>query len=277
MIEHFGATNQGPVRENNEDWVASHSPEDIELRLSKGYLFAVADGVGGGLAGEVASREAIETLFTSYYANPKRWGRALQEAFQQANLHVYDLGQKNPAYRRMQTTLSALALMNDQAVLGFVGDSRIYQVRQGKIQQLSRDHSEVQELVRMQIITPEEARRHPRRNVITRSIGSDPLLQIEYRNIEVEIGDIFVLCTDGLWEPVEEQDILSAVTKHPPEAACHHLMALAIERGTSDNLSLQIARVDGWERKPQFVTRQPSLWQRTLHWFGPKARHQKET
>jgi serine/threonine protein phosphatase PrpC len=269
MIEHFGACEQGSVRDNNEDYIASHRPEEIDLRLSKGYLFAVADGVGGESAGEVASREAVDALFRAYYANPKRWGRALQEAFQQANLHVYDLSQGNPEYRRMQTTLSAIALMNDQALVGFVGDSRIYQVRKGAIQQLTRDHSEVQELVRMQIITPEEARRHPRRHVITRSIGCDPLLQIEYRSIEVEIGDIFVLCTDGLWEPVEEQEIVDIVTNHPPEAACRQLVELAIERGTCDNLSLQVARVVSWERIPNVSTAyRPSLWERVLRRFG---------
>src|SRR5579863_7255797 len=108
MIEHSGASEQGPVRTNNEDYIAHCCPQDADVRAAKGYLFAIADGVGGNLAGEVASREAAEKLLEGYYGSSKRWGRALQEAFVQANLHVYDLGHSVPEYRRMSTTPSAI-------------------------------------------------------------------------------------------------------------------------------------------------------------------------
>jgi protein phosphatase len=269
MIEHSGASETGPVRPNNEDFIAHECPEEAEVRHSKGSLFVVADGVGGGLAGEVASREAVSKLMSLYYSSSSVWGRALQEAFQQANLHIYDLSQDNPDYRRMQTTLSAIALVNNQAIVGHVGDTRIYRVRGHEIQQLTRDHSEVAELVRMQIITPEEARHHPRRNIITRSVGSELLLQAEFHNVEVELGDIFVLCTDGLWEPVEEAEIASAVTGHSASAACRLLLDLAVERGTHDNLSIQVAKVVEWDRHAAPVqTRQPGLLQRALGLFG---------
>lgn len=271
MIEHSGFSEQGPVRANNEDFIAHCCPEEVDVRLSKGYLFAIADGVGGALAGEVACKEAADKLIDFYYNSPKVWGRALQEAFQQANLHVYDLSHSNPDYRRMQTTLSAVALMNDQAVVGHVGDTRIYQVRGREIQQLTKDHSEVEELVRMQIITREEARNHPRRNIITRSIGSEPFLQAQFRNIEVELGDIFVLCTDGLWEPVAEQEIVSTVTGRPTADACRLLLDLALERETQDNLSLQLVKVVEWER---CVVRQApprlGLLHKALRIFGKK-------
>src|SRR5579863_1366589 len=101
MIEHSGASEQGPVRTNNEDYIAHCCPQDADVRAAKGYLFVVADGVGGSRSGEVASREAAEQLLAGYYESPKRWGRALQEAFGAANTHVYDLSHTNPEYRRM--------------------------------------------------------------------------------------------------------------------------------------------------------------------------------
>ena len=248
MIQYSGASEQGPVRTNNEDFIAHRSPEEDALRCARGHLFAVADGVGGGQAGEVASKEAAQTLINLYYSLPGTWGRALQEAFQKANEHVYDLGRSRPEYRKMQTTLSAIAVLNNEAIVGHVGDTRIYQVRDREIEQLTRDHSDVAELLRMRLITPDEARHHPRRNVITRSIGSEMLLQAQYRNIEVELGDHFVLCSDGLWEPIEDRELVHAVTRHSPAHACRTLLDLAIERGTSDNLSIQIIKVVEWER-----------------------------
>lgn len=269
MIEHSGFSEQGPVRETNEDFIAHQCPEEPAVRLSKGHLFAIADGVGGTQAGEVASREATQQLISSYYGSPKRWGRAMEEAFQRANLHVYDLGLSNPEYRKMQTTLSAIVLVEDRAMIGHVGDTRIYLVRGGTIQQLTRDHSEVNELVRMQIITPEMARHHPRRNIITRAIGTTPFLQPEFRKIEIEPGDIFVMCTDGVWEFVEEQEILTTLTEFTPAESCRRLLDGAIKRGTNDNISIQIAKVVKCERSD--ASRSPSKpnWlQRKLQIFG---------
>jgi protein phosphatase len=273
MIEHFGATEQGPVRTNNEDFILHYSPEEAEARLAKGHLFVVADGVGGNLSGEVASREASKTLISTYCASPKRWGKALQDAFQAANLHVYDLSQTSSEYRRMQTTLTAIALVGNQGIIGHVGDTRAYRVRDKKIEQLTRDHSEVSELVRMQIITPEEARHHARRHIITRTVGGEPFLQPEFHNIEVEVGDVFLLCTDGLWEPLEEQEIAEIIGNYSPGDACRQLLDLAISRETSDNLSLQIVKVNAWERRAADADPSGATWlQRTLGFFG---KHQK--
>jgi serine/threonine protein phosphatase PrpC len=273
MIEHSGISEQGPVRPNNEDFIACRCPEEADVRFSKGHLFVIADGVGGSMAGEVASREAADMLLRLYYTSSRQGAKALQEAFQQANLHVYDLSQSVPEYRRMQTTLSAIALIGRQAFIGHVGDTRIYQVRRQKIQQLTWDHSEVAELLRMQIITPEEARHHHRRNIITRSIGSALLLQPDFRTIEVEIGDIFVLCTDGLWEPVTEQEIAAAVAANPPSAACRMLIDLAIERKTTDNLSVQVVKVVEWEEDTtRTASPKTSLLRRSLQMLGKKQK-----
>ena len=271
MIEHAGLSEQGPTRPNNEDYITHGCPEDAAIRVAKGHLFVIADGVGGSLSGEVASREAADTLLRLYYESSRGVHKSLLEAFRQTNLRVYDLSQTVPEYRQMQTTLSAIALAEKRAVIGHIGDTRIYLARRREIQQLTKDHSEVGELMRMQIITPEEARSHPRRNIISRSIGSSPFLQADFRHVEVEIGDVFILCTDGLWEPVSEQEIAEVVAEYPPAMACRRLLDLAIERKTNDNLSIQIVKVVEWEQSAEGAApRKPNVWRKALQIFSRK-------
>lgn len=242
-LEHAALSDQGPVRENNEDFLAHHGPNDAKSEHHKGWLFTVADGVGGNRAGEVASSQASQKLIESYYHGSSNPRKALRDAFSKANLHIVDMGHANPEYRRMETTLSAILLIANQLFIGHIGDSRIYRVRAGEIEQLSTDHSEVGELVRMRLISEEEARHHPRRNVITRSMGSDLLVQVDFREEDLQAGDCFVLCTDGLWEPVEDNEIAGVVTSCTPAEACQTLIKLALERGTADNLSIQVIKV----------------------------------
>lgn len=271
MIEHAGLSEPGPARPNNEDFIACGCPEEADVRAAKGHLFVIADGVGGSLSGEVASREAASALLRLYYESSRGVHKSLLEAFRQTNLRVYDLSQTAPEYCQMQTTLSAIALEGKRAVIGHIGDTRIYLTRQREIQQLTKDHSEVGDLMRLQIITPDEARTHHRRHIINRTVGSTPFLQADFRHVEVEIGDVFVLCTDGLWEPVAEREIAEAVTDYPPAIACRRLVDLAIERETSDNLSIQVVKVVEWERNEAVrASRKPNLWQRSLQIFSRK-------
>jgi PPM family protein phosphatase len=242
-LDYAGLSEQGPVRDNNEDFIACQIPPDPLLQGQKGYLFTIADGVGGHRAGEVASKQGTEKLIELYYAGGKNPLAALQRAFKQTNLHICDLGLTNPAYRRMATTLSAIALVGSQVHIGHVGDTRIYHIRGSAIQQLTRDHSEVGELVRMQILSPEEAQHHPRRHIITRSVGSDLMTQIDFRTEPVQAGDSFVLCTDGLWEPLSAAEIAEVVQGAAAADACQRLVELALDRGTDDNLSVQVVKV----------------------------------
>ena len=266
MIEHAGISEQGHVRFRNEDFLAHEAPLDPEVQRRLGSLFVVADGVGGSGAGDVASRAATETLVSAYYGSNKRPDRALLHAFARANLHVYDLGLKAGAFR-MQTTMVALALVGDKAYVAHVGDSRAYRVRSAtNIQALTRDHSEVAELVRMQILTPENARHHPRRHIITRSVGSLPVLQVPSRVETLEPGDAFVLCTDGLWEPLDDFDIAGIVTAHAPAEACRRLIALGLERQATDNLSALIVKVLEVEKESAAgVPNSRTWWQTLLH------------
>ncbi|GAC1386320.1 MAG: Stp1/IreP family PP2C-type Ser/Thr phosphatase [Herpetosiphon sp.] len=246
MIEYAGLSEQGPVRLRNEDYIAYLEPPEQELQLRKGSLFVVADGVGGSNAGDVASKEAALHMIQSYFRSNQSPQRALRDAIKRANLHVYDLGLSQTAYRRMETTLSALLLLGSYALITHVGDSRVYRVRDGVAEQLTDDHSEVGELVRMQLIDAEAARHHPRRNVITRSVGSDLMLQPDVRLEPLQADDVFVLCTDGLWEPVGADEISTIVQETSAAAACRNLVELALQRDTCDNVSVQIVRVSGW-------------------------------
>lgn len=272
MIEYAGVSEQGPVRPNNEDYLAHYDPGDSTVRGQKGQLFVLADGVGGQRAGEVASSEAAQKLIQSYYATSKKPLRALQQAFQQANLHIYDMGLANPDYRRMETTLSALTIIGNQAFVGHVGDTRIYRLRGTQIEQLTNDHSEVGELARMQLITVEEARHHPRRNVITRTVGKELFLKVDMRTEAVELGDAFVLCSDGLWEPVGEQDIVEIVRNASAAEACQQLLHLALERESCDNISVQVIKVLDWDSEtPDAADDKPSLLRRTFRFLGNQS------
>lgn len=268
-LDFAGLCEQGPVRPNNEDFITHCCPAEENGVPGRGALFVVADGVGGSRAGEVASKEAAERLLQYYYVSSRKARRALQDAFTQSNLHVYDLSLTHAEYRRMQTTLTGLLLVGHTAHLGHVGDSRIYRVRGGAIEQLTNDHSEVGELVRMSIITAEDARHHPRRNVITRTIGGELLLKPDFRVEPLETGDIFVLCTDGLWEPVEEDVIAEIASSYPAEEACRRLIDLAIDRGATDNISIQTIKVLGLgPRPPETDGNKQGLLRRAIRLIG---------
>ena len=268
MIEHAGTSEQGHVRFRNEDFIAYQAPDDAEFNRRKGFLFVVADGVGGSGAGDVASREAVGMLVRSYYASGKAPERALREAFSRANLHIYDLGLKAGSFR-METTMVALALAGGRAYIAHVGDSRLYRVRgEREIEPLTRDHSEVAELVRMQILSPENARHHPRRHVITRSVGNQPILQTPTRTEVLEPGDTFVLCTDGLWEPLTDAEIAATVAGRLPQDACDALIALGLERQSTDNLSVQVVRVGAVEEENGPHAPNSSWWRQALGLLG---------
>jgi protein phosphatase len=242
-IEFAGISDQGNVRHKNEDSIGHKDPEDVDVRRNRGSLFIVADGVGGHGAGDVASQAAVKTVTEQYYALHGKADRALSNALQRANLHVFDLGiETNKA--RMQTTLSAIAFLGASACIAHVGDTRIYRVRGPKdFEQLTRDDSEVGELVRMKIVAPENARGHPRRSVITRSLGNETVLRPQSKVETVEVNDTFVMCTDGIWEPILDEEIAEIASGNEPEKACKMLIDMALERKSKDNVSAQVIRV----------------------------------
>ncbi len=230
MIEIASATrsDNGP-RPTNEDRCASNVPEPETLRR-KGALFALADGLGGHEGGEIASDTALRTLLEQYYSplSHPRIEAALQRAVQAANLAVFSLAEREPRYRSMATTLDALVVTPSLAYVAHVGDSRVYRLRAGTLRRMTEDHSEVAQLVRMRLVSPERSRDHPRRNVLTRTVGS---------------GLIVRLCSDGLWASVEEREIAQVMREENADHVCTTLVELALTHGADDNVTAQVIEV----------------------------------
>ena len=244
-----GLSTSGQVRDENEDAHVIVCPEDPVVRERRGYLTAIADGLGGQNAGQVASATALRALVDAYYAPTaaSRVEPALQHATQVANLRVHDASRANADFRGMQTTLSALVLAGTAAYVAHVGDSRVYHWRRGVLTAVTTDHSEAAELVRLRLVSPQALADHPRRNVLTRTIGSQLLLRPDFRRLTVEEGDTFVLCTDGLWSEVSDAEIAAAAEQTSPDEAVKWLVGLQLGRASQDNATAQIVRVTAIE------------------------------
>jgi PPM family protein phosphatase len=232
----------GCVREINEDCIRFVQPGDSEVVTKKGLLALVCDGMGGHSAGEVASNKAIDVISRVYYEESGAPQIALKKAFNQASREIFEMSEKDEALKGMGTTCTALVLKNGSALAAHVGDSRLYLVRNGGIYVMTEDHSEVMEMVKRGLISLEEARHHPDKNVILRAIGSHPEVEVSTWDepMPVREGDRFLLCSDGLYDLVEDEEIKTEIEKAEPQSACESLVALAKERGGHDNISVGI-------------------------------------
>src|SRR6185369_9836063 len=239
----------GPVRDNNEDFVGFWQPQTQEEKRSLGALAALADGVGGLERGEVASRLAVETSLATFREakGDQSPQQMLTQMFQAANLAVYDKGMENHGKSRMATTLCLVVLRNDEIVVGNVGDSRVYLVRKGEIRQLSTDHSYVGMQQKFGLISEQDAKTSEHRSILTRSVGQDPVIRVDLENATVFKGDRIVLCSDGLYAHVADSEIADIVSRLSPAQACRQLVALAEQRGTDDNLSIQVLQMNDVE------------------------------
>lgn len=244
-------TDVGRVRDHNEDWVAVYDPPTPEAK-HKGQLFVIADGMGGYLAGEVASRMAVETIQREYYADPSDDpATRLQNAVQTANAAVFDSAHSERAHSGMGTTIVATALIGRKAYIAAVGDSRAYIIHQGKLIQITQDHSFVGEQIRAGLLTKEQARLHPQRNVITRALGSQPTVQVDLFVGELSEGDVLIMCSDGLTGHVPEDRLQDVALELPPEQAIKKLIQMANENGGSDNISVIVLRAGAQTPSPQ--------------------------
>jgi serine/threonine protein phosphatase PrpC len=245
QVEASGLSEAGPHREINEDSLGAFVPQEAPGAERKGYLYVVADGMGGHLAGEVASATAVSTLREEYYSpsSHSRIEPALRQAVQAANLRVHDLAHRHAEYRSMGTTLTSVALAGNCAYVAHVGDSRAYHWRSGQLNQLTADHSEAAELVRMRILKPDKVRSHPGRSVLTRSIGTTLISRPDFLRQPIASGDRFILCSDGLWSEVEDAELTEVVGAGSPAEACRELMDRVLARGCPDNASVQVLHV----------------------------------
>jgi protein phosphatase len=222
-------------------------------------LYAVADGMGGHNAGEIASQEAIDTLHGMVRrgidvvraldrdapdpADVRRGQRLLESAVQAATYMVFGLAQHDPEQQGMGTTLSALLLVGNIGITAQVGDSRIYLIRGGVASQMTEDHTLIAWQLKQGIISPEEAVTSPHKNVITRAVGSREYVQVDVATFPVESGDAFLLCSDGLHGYLRDADEIPPITDLGPVTACRRFIDLANERGGKDNITAVVVEV----------------------------------
>lgn len=238
------ASDVGLRRDHNEDCYASWAPADPAERAKRGELLIVADGMGGSAAGEVASRTAVDTVVDQFRESEEEPGPALKHAVEAAHRAVHQLGREKSELAGMGTTCTAVAVRGRELRFAHVGDSRAYLVHSGHIRQLTSDHSLVAQLVQQHLMTPEQARLDPRRNVLTRSIGVGENVEVEQGsyNAELSPGDTILICSDGLHGLVADEELAKVAGEQDLDQACAEFVALAKQRGGYDNITVILAR-----------------------------------
>lgn len=243
-IDHFGVTDVGVKRSHNQDAFTVQKAPDRDHWERVGHLFIVADGMGGHAVGEKASAKAVQEIPLTYVKHVQDGpAAALRHAFQEANAGINAIGTSTPEFRGLGTTATALVLRHEGAWLAHVGDSRAYRIRSGQIQQLTYDHSYAWEMARRLGIPPEELG-DVKKNVIVRSLGPDPLVQVDVEGpYPLEDGDTFVLCSDGLSNQVPPEEIGAVIGVLRIDEAARFLIELANLRGGPDNITVLIVRI----------------------------------
>lgn len=257
-------THVGCVRQNNEDnfYLQGHIREDVNEQQAKWdctapdvcFLAAVADGMGGEAAGELASLTAVRALRPSVFALAQE---TLQESVTRANDRICEEIRNNGG-RRMGSTLAALFIDEGKALCGNIGDSRCYRMRGGTLTQLSTDHNKARRMVELGVLTPEQAAHHRSRHELTRHLGifeEEMVLRPTFcEPVELREGDVFLLCSDGLNDVVTDEAIAACLSDDiGPEVQASRLVQLALEGGGRDNITVVVIRVQG---------DRPALWQR---------------
>jgi protein phosphatase len=245
-IEVAGLTDVGCQRENNEDSYLYWEPAADEEFQRKGRLAVIADGMGGHEGGQEASRLAVETVREVYdHAFSGDPQAALLESFAAAHTRIQDYAEQHPAFQGMGTTCTALVVLGHQLFFAHVGDSRLYLVRDASLLRLTRDHSYVGRLVESGIVRAEDAEKHPQRHILTAALGAGREVAIDSAEqaVALQEGDDLLLCTDGLWGVVTEEELETAVTANTPAECCAALVKLARQRGGPDNITMQVLRI----------------------------------
>jgi protein phosphatase len=231
----------GTEREHNEDRCGTSSAGPACA------LVAVADGVSSSVAGEEASQTAIDVTLRVFgeQGSEVPAAKRLVLAVQQANIEVYDRALVVPELRGMATTLTAAVLDGGDLSIAHVGDSRLYLIRGEKIVQLTKDHTVVGERTRMGLLSEKRARKHPDRSTLTRSLGRELIVAVDRIRTSVETGDVVIVCSDGLYNVLEDEELREIASGRDAAGVCHALVDAANERGTLDNLTAAVVRVEG--------------------------------
>ena len=240
-----GSSDIGLIRKKNQDTFCLRLNEDAAAAAA-----VVCDGMGGAKGGETAAAIAAETFMEHLTAaawqelSPEGTAVLLRESVARANLSVFDRSRTDPALHGMGTTLVAAVVRGNGAVVANVGDSRCYCLTDGVLRRITVDHSHVQELVDRGIITPEEARIHPERNLITRAVGIRRKVLCDLFTFETGEGDRFLLCSDGLSGPLTDGEIRDILARtQTPEECCQELTRAALDRGAPDNVTVVVLDV----------------------------------
>ncbi len=230
----FSVTDVGSVRSVNEDSV---------LMLSESGLWAIADGMGGHQVGDIASAKIVDALAKIPHIELlSEMIDAVDDALINVNSDIIDYASKQPGNFSMGSTVVSLLLRGRVGAALWVGDSRLYRYRNGQLEQMTRDHSQVEELLQMGHITPEEMENHPQRNVITRAVGGEEDLYVDVNVFGAQIGDTFLLCSDGLYNAVTIDEITSMLNNRSAEDCAQILMQTALKKGASDNVSIIVLK-----------------------------------
>jgi serine/threonine protein phosphatase PrpC len=246
QLEVASLTDVGTERAHNEDR-CGHL-----LEAGPRGLLVVADGVSSAEAGETAAQTAVDVVLRTFAEQPPGTPtpKRLNRAAQQANIEVYDLATVVPELRGMTTTLTAVAVDAGELAAIHVGDSRLYLLRDGRLVQLTKDHTVAGERARLGLMSRQKARNHPDRSVLTRSLGRELIVPIDRLSNRVYRGDVLLVCSDGLYNTLEDPEIVGLIAGGTAEDACRRLIEEANQRGTLDNLSAAILRVVAGPERP---------------------------
>jgi serine/threonine protein phosphatase PrpC len=251
-IEFAQLSDPGMIRPRNEDYLGYVLPSSPEQVRSRGWLFALADGVGGQQQGEVASRAAIEEIMGGFRRAPamESHGPLLTRLVQAANARICETeAMAGPAGAGMASTVVACALRFDRATIAHVGDSRCYLIRKGQARVITSDHTVANEQLHLGILSKTEAESVPTRHILSRSLGSGLFVKVDINEVQVQPGDFLLLCSDGLHGAVGSAEIAHTVSGgRDLDAAANSLVASANRQDGSDNVSLQLIAVRSVER-----------------------------
>ncbi|SFO99130.1 protein phosphatase [Halolactibacillus halophilus] len=235
---HIFITDQGRVRPYNED------TGGVVCNQDKQTLYVIADGMGGHNAGDVASAMVLQ-YFQTHWPKERQFTRVddveryLIKSIQTVNEQIYQKAKENDAYRGMGTTVVVVIIIDEMAVVAHVGDSRCYKLAEGQLRQITKDHSLVNALIHAGEITEQEARVHPKKNILTRAVGTDLAIDVDVTMVSCELGDTLLLCTDGLTNKLTDEEIKTIIQSvQKIDDAGKQLIDAANARGGEDNISL---------------------------------------
>jgi protein phosphatase len=246
-LEFATLSDVGCQRERNEDFCAFWQPERAGDLERKGQLAIVADGMGGYEGGQEASQIAVETVCDTFANSPGTPQALLVNGMKAAHERIREYARQHPRLFGMGTTCTAACVVRAHLYFAHIGDSRLYLVHADQISRLTRDHSYVGRLIESGLIAATDAEEHPQRHILTAAlgVGEDPVPDTPLQPVPLEHGDVLVLCTDGLWSVVKDEELRQSIISHAPQEACRDLVDLASRRGAPDNITVQLLRFTG--------------------------------